>query len=252
MITVIDADTKPPQKRLYFPTAKDRARGADSNDQSCRDENIFNCNSDSNNVETPIQSSNSNHIAVLSNSTQNVSDVKADIAPLIDGKGRSNFHSRHIDSQPEGSLSEESADEHKNILKERQYFKSPKRVLKSLNLQSSRSISPRNESFKKSPPKSASPSSKSPSANHLSPISKLSQSAVDNRQSLSSSFPVTIVEIEDYAFNISHVEIKENQSILFRLSKEVPLHAEHLLFGESSNRDLKFEAPLLQVILSTN
>ena len=59
--------------------------------------------------------------------------------------------------------------------------------------------------------------------------------------------PCQIV-IEDFEFSVSEVEVVVGQVIEFRLAKNVPGHAEHELFGVSTEKTLCFESPLLQVL----
>ena len=68
---------------------------------------------------------------------------------------------------------------------------------------------------------------------------------------LSSSIVRTIpcqITIEDFEFSVSEVEVVVGQVIEFRLAKNVPGHAEHELFGVSTEKTLCFESPLLQVL----
>lgn len=69
--------------------------------------------------------------------------------------------------------------------------------------------------------------------------------------SLSSSIVRTIpcqIIIEDFEFSASEVEVVVGQVVEFRLAKNVPGHAEHELFGVSTEKALCFESPLLQVL----
>lgn len=53
--------------------------------------------------------------------------------------------------------------------------------------------------------------------------------------------------IQDFQFLISSITIAVGDSIEFKLSSSVPLHAEHIIYGISSINSLCFESPLLQV-----
>lgn len=61
------------------------------------------------------------------------------------------------------------------------------------------------------------------------------------------SLRVKLVLIEDYAFSVSSIDMVVGQWIEFRLSKDVPAHAEHEICGVSPVKQLCFESPLLQV-----
>ena len=56
------------------------------------------------------------------------------------------------------------------------------------------------------------------------------------------------IYIRDYEFDSPHVAIFVDTPLEFRLSKDVPLHAEHMLVGHSgADGEQCFESPLLQV-----
>ena len=67
------------------------------------------------------------------------------------------------------------------------------------------------------------------------------------RSSIVRTIPCQIT-IEDFEFSVSEVEVVVGQVIEFRLAKNVPGHAEHELFGVSTEKTLCFESPLLQVL----
>lgn len=58
-----------------------------------------------------------------------------------------------------------------------------------------------------------------------------------------------LVLIEDYAFSVATLDLVVGQWIEFRLSEDVPAHAEHEICGVSTVKALCFESPLLQVTL---
>jgi hypothetical protein len=53
--------------------------------------------------------------------------------------------------------------------------------------------------------------------------------------------------IQDFQFLISSITVAVGDSVEFKLSSSVPLHAEHIIYGISSISSLCFETPLLQV-----
>jgi hypothetical protein len=59
--------------------------------------------------------------------------------------------------------------------------------------------------------------------------------------------PPVVVHIEDYMFAQLEVDVQVGQWIEFRLSKNVPAHAEHELCGTSAAAALCFDGPLMQV-----
>lgn len=81
--------------------------------------------------------------------------------------------------------------------------------------------------------------------------------ATPNRDSTSLRQPNTnlapkVVVIEDYSFQYEVVEVVVGQAVEFRLSPQVPAHAEHELCGTSAVKALCFESPLLQVHFLTS
>jgi len=56
-----------------------------------------------------------------------------------------------------------------------------------------------------------------------------------------------LVLIEDYAFTVATLDLVVGQWVEFRLSEDVPAHAEHEICGVSTVKALCFESPLLQV-----
>ena len=59
--------------------------------------------------------------------------------------------------------------------------------------------------------------------------------------------PRVIISISDFDFSKKSVEVLVGSPLEFRLSSGVPLHAEHILEGKSSNANLCFQSPLMQV-----
>ena len=236
-------ETMPPQKALYFPTAKDKEKLAVSNtlilDNDRGDSTRLN-NTDVDEDGAGNRSSfihygdghDSESSSLRKSRLVAFDDEKDDNAPKR--KAFSSYLSRRTDGVKSGSGDGgddcvdggDSDDEVDNIVKERNYFKSLKRNYVNVK-------SPVDLSSKRLSPKSP---SKSPVV------------ATPRRPSHTSpQHPPITIDIEDYSFSRSFVEVKTNQRIQFRLSKDVPLHAEHSLFGESTNKALRFEAPLLQV-----
>ncbi len=56
------------------------------------------------------------------------------------------------------------------------------------------------------------------------------------------------VWIEDFDFAEHVITVYVGDTISFALSPSVPLHAEHIIYGDSDNELLKFESDILQVI----
>ena len=59
------------------------------------------------------------------------------------------------------------------------------------------------------------------------------------------------IEIEDFDFLTHSLHIKVGDTVTFRLSKQVPFHAEHIIYGTSGNKLLCFESEVLQVSIRT-
>lgn len=60
---------------------------------------------------------------------------------------------------------------------------------------------------------------------------------------------VFTVFIKDFDFEIPGLDVEVGDSIEFKLSPTVPLHAEHELVGHSALKGLRFVSPMLQVIV---
>ena len=232
-------EAMPPQKALYFPTAKDREKQAIISNTLTLTQDNDQIKSARLNTKDCGGSGNTSDFNHHDGHNSDWSSARKS-RPLdeIEGstprrKATSNItHIAAVDRGGDGRCDDgDSDDEVDNILKERHYYKSLKRNY--VNVKSPADWN------KRSSPKS--PPSKSPSK---SPVAMQTPRRPSHT---SSQHPIITVDIEDYSFSRSFVEVKANQRIQFRLSKDVPLHAEHLLFGESTSMALRFEAPLLQV-----
>ncbi len=55
------------------------------------------------------------------------------------------------------------------------------------------------------------------------------------------------VVIEDFDFLTHQLRVQVGEKIIFKLSNQVPFHAEHIIYGRSDNKLLCFESEVLQV-----
>lgn len=55
------------------------------------------------------------------------------------------------------------------------------------------------------------------------------------------------VNIKDFDFDKVEIDIELGDAVEFKLSSSVPLHAEHIVYGTSDIKELRFESPMLQV-----
>lgn len=72
---------------------------------------------------------------------------------------------------------------------------------------------------------------------------------MEESSSLSNNVPKRNYEvlIEDFDFRTHHLRINIGDEVTFRLTKNVPFHAEHIIYGVSDNKMLCFESEVLQV-----
>jgi hypothetical protein len=56
-----------------------------------------------------------------------------------------------------------------------------------------------------------------------------------------------VVSIRDFNFTVAKIRASIGDILMFELAKSVPVHAEHILFGDSETSELRFRSPLLEV-----
>mmetsp|Transcript_31655 Transcript_31655/g.43425 ORF Transcript_31655/g.43425 Transcript_31655/m.43425 type:complete len:1298 (-) Transcript_31655:171-4064(-) len=220
LIEVIDSGPDKPPK-YYFPTTANK------------NSNLINHPVTTSIPQPPsklsIQASSSHNSPILKPSTPPIAAIN------FYGKKKAG-HAVYNNSSSEYS----SADEKKNVANERRFLKSIKRNKKS-------NQSNLNQNNINSDHKSKSILRTKHIGGQVTSQSISSSTTIQSSPVISTSMlPPILVEIEDYEFSHSELTVHTHQSIHFQLSKNVPLHAEHILVGSSEVKALRFESPLLQ------
>lgn len=147
------------------------------------------------------------------------------------------------------AYSEQSSDsgsgEDRNLAQQRHHVKSSVSKFSSSEIQRQASPAYGYSTFTSSTKAAAAAAAVTPPRTPPRAHSQLSRPAYSHTHA--PSLRTKLVLIEDYAFTVATLDLVVGQWIEFRLSEDVPAHAEHEICGVSTVKALCFESPLLQV-----